>query len=131
MRSIHDKPSCKDAAIRLGKTMNNFWIRSLDFGARKPKGCSWHNAGTVEFWQLSSGDCDKGYHGCFCLNIQGKELITLPFHCNTYKDIHKFSICYEILILKGDIDDDETTTRINSPTTLSTTTATTSAPGIF
>ena len=89
MRSIHDKPSCKDAATRLGKTMNHFYINSGDFGARKPKGCSWDNAGNVELWQSSSGDCDKGYHGCFCLNIQGKELITFLFHCNPYLRIFK------------------------------------------
>ena len=84
MRSIHDVPSCKAAATTLGKTINNFRIRSASYGARKPKGCSWYNDGNVELWQSSSGDCDKGYHGCFCLNIQGKELIPFLFHCNPY-----------------------------------------------
>ena len=83
MRSIHDETSCKSAATRLKKTVNNVWYKSGEWGASKPKGCSWHNNGNAELWQSSSGDCDNGYHGCFCLNIQGRTSISLIFNCNT------------------------------------------------
>ena len=80
MRSIHDETSCKSAATRLGKTINNFWVQSGEWGASRPKGCSWHGGqGNVELWQSSSGDCGRGYNGCFCLNSQGKKLFSLIF----------------------------------------------------
>ena len=81
MISIHDETSCKSAGTRLKKTMKNFMVQSGQWGTGKPKGCSWHNAGNVELWESSSGDCDNGYHGCFCLNIQGKESIFLILKC--------------------------------------------------
>ena len=72
MKSIDDQTSCKSAGIWLKKTMKNFHVQTGAYGNRKPKGCSWHQNGNVEFWTSSSGDCDNDYHGCFCKNIQGK-----------------------------------------------------------
>ena len=73
MKSIVDQTSCKSAGTWFRKLTNNFFVHTRFFGNRKPKGCSWHQSGNVEFWTSSSGDCDNNYHGCFCNKIQGKE----------------------------------------------------------